>query len=1168
MISKKIIKGFTIATLSVCCCITAGFGFKTANALAEQISVTSLVTTAAETTVSADGLTMQSNDSYEGQIKGVFEMGTNLSLDFTWLDETAFYIGNFGIRITDAADPNNYFDVVWKNNSYQNKWTTATLENAGLTGVYTTSDVRYTTGLTHVQWGDEIRSANPTNNILYTVGQQAYPYFTRDTSIQDDCTLQLVWDKDANAKDILVVTVAGKNNGKSNRVRAVFDGTYDETAIDKGFLYDSANAKNNQWGLPYLDFSNGYTLSFFSSFSSTKTTDKSTDVVFKKLTLGGSASYTYLPNTNNTKHKTCTLTGGTEYNLATTEKLAAPSFYETYQTYPFITVEKHASLDNIRKGGKMIIPNATWVSASSPTAKPVENIYVAFNGVETQVTAGSEYTPLQAGEYTLIYETNGRRQKESFTVVDYKSFESKDIVSIEGATGGIGVDIGGNGGYLVTAEKGVAYSGEILGNFYGNANVKFSFPHAITDKKEVAGATFVYTVCDLAGNEVLNVVYKTSGAWTNCYVQFGKEVRTYGYGKAGSWSTHYWYKEVTGDNVLFAPYLSYGGNTRETAAPGELGFIWDGDVFQVVANYYHESSGRDKMVTIAAFDGSDKDFEKPALGYVTETEFTAWGLPKLENLKDGYKIKFSCDNFVKDIPLNIIEVNGVKPYTKNYLDTSYSFETVFGDTVAINGETVYIPQGVEFPEVYGVYSIMLTKDWGFKMSERLAASIDTSLSGVKTLTITSNTYDEEWTTIEKTYTVNVETANTLTFETNGGKQIAPIIYSENTLSRISIRPAERVFWVFDGWYEDSALTEAFDGDVNAFIGRDATLYAKWRDVESPTINLKGNIAETSVGVKFTKITIGDFDVLAEDAAQNDTVKVTLEVKVPNGEFVSVTSPYNLVFEQGGEYEIRYTATDAAGLTDTVTRKVVVLERQSPVITVVGEVDTFGLEGEKIDLATVTATDSDGNALTASIYVLFEDEEMEVTSNAFTAVKVGEYTVVIVAEDAFGLFGSYEYVVTVEKDELAPTIVTEFKDCSAQRGSTVTIPNVSVEDNSRNTSLEITVWYGTEEVVMTNGSFKAEKSGVYRVVMRAFDGSGNVSEKVVQVTVEVEESRGIFAGIVDFFDALFAGFSDRIDSCSGTVSVSSMVGVIGGVSATLFIKKKEKKGDKNNGKKSN
>jgi hypothetical protein len=221
VISKKI-KGFSIAMLGVCCFLTAGLGFKKANAAAEQIGVTSLVTSSATTTVSQKGLTVQSNETYEGEIKGVFEMGTNLALDFTWLDETAFYAGNFGIRITDASNADNYFDVVWKNNSYQNKWTAAQLESAGLTGVYTTSDVRYTGGLTYVQWGDEIRSANPTNSDYAKEAKQAYPSFTRDPSIQQDGRLQLVWDKDASGEDILIVTVGIFGINPSTKFSLIF----------------------------------------------------------------------------------------------------------------------------------------------------------------------------------------------------------------------------------------------------------------------------------------------------------------------------------------------------------------------------------------------------------------------------------------------------------------------------------------------------------------------------------------------------------------------------------------------------------------------------------------------------------------------------------------------------------------------------------------------------------------------------------------------------------------------------------------------------------------------------------------------------------------------------------------------------------------------------------
>ena len=65
---------------------------------------------------------------------------------------------------------------------------------------------------------------------------------------------------------------------------------------------------------------------------------------------------------------------------------------------------------------------------------------------------------------------------------------------------------------------------------------------------------------------------------------------------------------------------------------------------------------------------------------------------------------------------------------------------------------------------------------------------------------------------------------TVSFETNGGSAISPMKVAKG---KTLVPPADpiRAYYAFAGWYEDEALTQAFD--LNTPITTNKTLYAKW-----------------------------------------------------------------------------------------------------------------------------------------------------------------------------------------------------------------------------------------------------------------------------------------------------------------------------------------------------
>lgn len=277
-----------------------------------KILTTDLIATNAESEVATEnGLVVNSTSAYQGEFKGVFQKGKNVSLKFAF--DTATANPNFAnengnsfiIRVADVTDARNFFDVVW---TPSEKKATTTNGERRRSAVY-------------VKWGDEIRSAKHDNanriyNVIDASNQRAYPYITTDSEGYENESkglknahpgkLTLSWNGDA----LSVAVNAYTNTNEATRVRAVFDGTYDATATDNGFVCNSSAPKNNQWGLPYLDFSSGYTLSFMSAFklSSGTVEYNSVGAVFKELTYG-----------ENT------------YALTTNESIVAPSFYTEYQ---------------------------------------------------------------------------------------------------------------------------------------------------------------------------------------------------------------------------------------------------------------------------------------------------------------------------------------------------------------------------------------------------------------------------------------------------------------------------------------------------------------------------------------------------------------------------------------------------------------------------------------------------------------------------------------------------------------------------------------------------------------------------------------------------------------------------------------------------------------------
>ena len=173
---------------------------------------------------------------------------------------------------------------------------------------------------------------------------------------------------------------------------------------------------------------------------------------------------------------------------------------------------------------------------------------------------------------------------------------------------------------------------------------------------------------------------------------------------------------------------------------------------------------------------------------------------------------------------------------------------------------------------------------------------------------------------------------TITFDTNGGSEIAPITQDYGTVITAPEAP-EREGYTFIGW--DKAIPETMPAE-------NITLKARWKDTEKPTGEIK--ISENSWKAFINNITFGlffkDTQTVTITAADNSGETVTVEYLLSDKEltkaeldgmtFTVYTAPFGI--DPDNEYIIYVRLTDNAGNTDYICSDGIVLDGTSPLIT--------------------------------------------------------------------------------------------------------------------------------------------------------------------------------------------------------------------------------------------
>lgn len=225
---------------------------------------------------------------------------------------------------------------------------------------------------------------------------------------------------------------------------------------------------------------------------------------------------------------------------------------------------------------------------------------------------------------------------------------------------------------------------------------------------------------------------------------------------------------------------------------------------------------------------------------------------------------------------------------------------------------------------------------------------------------------------------------TITFDTNGGSEIAPITQDYGTAITAPADPT-REGYTFIGWDMEIPTT---------MPAENITLKSKWKDIEKPTGEIK--ISENSWKAFLNNITFGlffkDKQTVTITAADNSGETVTVEYLLSDKEltkaeldgmtFTAYTAPFGI--DHDNEYIIYVRLTDNAGNTDYICSDGIVLDGTSPVIT--------GIEDGKIycEAQTVTIDEKYVNTITVNGTEVTLDE-----NNSFTLAPAdGEQRIVV------------------------------------------------------------------------------------------------------------------------------------------------------------------------------
>ena len=250
---------------------------------------------------------------------------------------------------------------------------------------------------------------------------------------------------------------------------------------------------------------------------------------------------------------------------------------------------------------------------------------------------------------------------------------------------------------------------------------------------------------------------------------------------------------------------------------------------------------------------------------------------------------------------------------------------------------------------------------------------------------------------------------TITFDTTGGSEIAPITQDYGTAI---VAPADptREGYTFIGWDMEIPTT---------MPAENITLKARWKDSEKPTGEIK--ISENSWKAFLNNITFGlffkDTQTVTINAADNSGESVTVEYLLSNKEltkteldgmtFTAYTAPFGI--DPDNEYIIYVRLTDKAGNTDYICSDGIVLDGTSPVIKGIEngktycEAQTVTIDEKYIDTVIVNETKVTLDENNSFVLSPADDEQKIIVTDK--AGNTAEMTVTVNDGHTFGEWAS-------------------------------------------------------------------------------------------------------------------------------------------------------------------
>ena len=297
-------------------------------------------------------------------------------------------------------------------------------------------------------------------------------------------------------------------------------------------------------------------------------------------------------------------------------------------------------------------------------------------------------------------------------------------------------------------------------------------------------------------------------------------------------------------------------------------------------------------------------------------------------------------------------------FTDWYLDdTKYDFNTAVTKDMTLTAKWTANSYTITFDTDGGSAIEPITQDYG----TQITAPADPTREGYtfigwdKAIPATMPAGDM---TIKAQWRIN---QYTITFDTDGGSEIAPITQDYGTAITAPADPT-RGGYTFIGW--DKAIPATMPAE-------NMTITAKWKDSEKPTGEIK--ISENSWKAFLNNITFGlffkDTQTVTINATDNSGGAVTVEYLLSNKEltkaaldgmtFTAYTAPFSIAPDN--EYIIYVKLTDAEGNTDYICSAGIVLDGTSPVIKGIEngktycEAQTVTINEKYVDTVTVNGT---------------------------------------------------------------------------------------------------------------------------------------------------------------------------------------------------------------------